>query len=415
MFILFKLAARNLLRNKRRTAITMAGISLGLALMVWSNNLANGSRQDMLQTAVGMMAGHVVVQGSGYQADPDSELVVLDSGALADAVRTAIPDAIVTRRIYMDGLVMSPVASTAAMVKAIEPSQEAQVVDLDDKIVQGEWLADDDDRGILLGQALAERLEVGLGDKVVFMGQPDGDEVESRLFRLRGVFRTGVAEIDGFTALVPLVAAQELFRGSDPANQVAVHLPDSSDTVARLAQVSALVAGLTSAGDTEVLPWQEAIPDIVEFIELDEAYNDGMWLILGIIVSMGVVNTVLMSVMERVREFGVMMALGLKPRKLAAMVLTEGFVLGLVSALIGVALGIALTLPFLESGIDFSAQYGESMEAGGVPLSMVMVPRISWARLFVYPIIGVLFALLASIYPAWKVTRLSPVQAIRHQ
>ncbi len=415
MLMLFKLAARNLLRNKRRTAITMTGISLGLALMVFSNNIAFGSHNDMLRTAVSMMAGHVVVQGEGYQDDPDSKHKVLHSGDLAREIEEALPDAHVSRRIYLDGLLVSPVASTAAVVKAVEPSKEAEVVKLDDKLTDGEWLVDDDDKGVLLGANLADSLDVTLGDKVVFMGQPDGDEVESRLFRVRGIFKTGSPEIDGFTAVVPLTAAQELLQGDDPATQIAVNLPDDDATEDALQVVQGVVAGFSEGGALEALPWRQAIPDIVEFVELDSAYGDGIWLVLGIIVSMGVINTVLMSVMERVREFGVMMAVGLKPRKLALMVLGEGFVMGALSAVIGIGLGLLVTWPFMEMGLDFSSQYGDSMEAGGVPVSMILYPEIDWARLAIYPFIGIFFAVVASLYPAFKVTRLSPVQAIRHQ
>ncbi|RME28495.1 MAG: ABC transporter permease [Deltaproteobacteria bacterium] len=415
MMLLLKLAARNLLRNKRRTAITMAGISLGLALMVFSNNIAYGSHNDMLRTAISMMAGHVVVQGEGYQADPDSERKVLHSGELQAAIQQALPDAHVLRRVYLDGLLVSPVASTAVAIKAVEPSREAAVSKLDDKLTGGEWLADDDDRGAVLGVNLAESLDVGLGDKIVFMGQPDGDEVESRLFRVRGIFATGSPEIDGFTAVVHLAAAQELLQGEDPSTQIAVNLADDDATEDALAVVEQVVAGFPQAGPLEVLPWRQAIPDIVEFVELDSAYGDGIWLVLGIIVSMGVINTVLMSVLERVREFGVMMAVGMRPRRLAVMVLAEGFIMGAVSAAIGIVIGLLVTWPFMATGLDLSGQYGDAMEAGGVPVSMILYPEIDRARLAIYPFIGVFFAVLASLYPAFKVTRLSPVQAIRHQ
>ena len=415
MMLLLTLAVRNLLRNRRRTLITMTGISLGLALMSFSNNISYGSHEEMLRTAVGMMAGHVVVQGPGYQADPDAEIVVVDSAAVAAAVAAAAPDGVVTRRLYVDGLLVSPSSSTAAALKAVQPTVEALVIDLDDKLVEGEWLAEDDDKGIVLGQALAEGLAVGLGDKVVFMGQPVGDEVASRLFRVRGIFRTGSPEIDAFSAVVPLSAAQELYPAGDPATQVALHLPDDRHTAERTRQVAAAVAALPGGADLEVLPWQQAIPDIVEFVELDSAYSDGIWLVLGVIVAMGVVNTVLMSVMERVREFGVMMAVGMRPGRLALMVLLEGLVLGAVSAGVGMALGMLLTWPFMVTGLDLSGEMGESMEAAGVPISLVLYPAIDVARLALYPFVGIFFALLASLYPAWKVTRLQPVQAIRHQ
>ncbi|MCB9781052.1 MAG: ABC transporter permease [Alphaproteobacteria bacterium] len=408
--LLLKLATRNLLRNTRRTLITMAGISLGLAMMMGSNNLAFGSHQDMLRTAIGLLAGHVVVQAEGYQEENDAELVVTDSTAVAEQLRQAFPDASVGRRLLVDGLITSPTNARGAALRGVEPSAEAKVIDLDDKVIEGEWLADDDDRGILMGEEMVDALGIEIGDKVVFMAQPDGDEVQSKLFRLRGIYRTGSPEIDGYIAIVPLQAAQGLYQAKDPATQIAVHLDSDRQTLPTWERATQVV----TADGLEVLPWQKAIPDVYEFVKLDSAYSDGIWFVLGLIVAMGVVNTVLMSVLERVREFGVMMAVGLKPLKLALMVLAEGLVLGMASAVIGVGLGLLLSWPLVVYGIDMSSM-GESMETAGVPLSMHMYAEIDWARLFVYPFIGIGFSVLASLYPAWKVTRLSPIEAIQHQ
>lgn len=408
--LLMKLALRNLLRNTRRTVITMAGISLGLAMMMASNNLAHGSRNDMLRSAISLMAGHVVVQAEGYQQDQDAELVLTDSAAVAETLRARLPDAQVGRRLLVDGLLTSPTNARGIALRGVEAAAEAEILDLDEKVVDGTWLPDDDDRAILLGQELAEALDVELGDKVVFMAQPDGDEVQSRLFRVRGIYRTGAPEIDALVAVAPIAAAQALYQAPDPATQIAVHLDSDRQTAAAAATARSAVGG----EGREVLDWEQAIPEMVQFIRLDEAYNDGIWFVLGVIVAMGVVNTVLMSVLERVREFGVMMAVGLRPGRLARMVLAEGLVLGLLSAAIGIALGLLMTWPMMVWGIDMSSM-GESMEAGGVPISMHMYAEIDWSRLFVYPFVGVGFAVLASIYPAWKVTRLAPIEAIQHQ
>lgn len=410
MALLLRLAVRNLLRNTRRTVITMAGISLGLMLMASMNTLQNGSHQDMLRTAVGLLAGHVVVEARGTHADPEAHHVLPGSTAVADRLRAEFPDAVVTRRLLVEGLLSSPAGSTAASVRGIDPEAEARVVDLDDQLHSGAWLEPGDTQGILLGEAMARTLDVEVGDKVVLMAQPDGDEVQSRLFRVRGTFRTGTAEMDGFIALTTVAGAQALHPAQDPATHVAVHLPDPGRTAAATAQVRG------DFPDLEVLPWQEAIPDVREFVEMDKAYSDVMWLVLGLIVSMGVVNTVLMSVLERIREFGIMTAVGLRPGRLAAMVLTEGFVLGAVSAALGVALGLLASWPIVAWGVDYSELMGaDTMEAGGIPVSMKVMGVIDWGRMAVYPAVGIGFAVFASIYPAWKVATLEPVQAIHHR
>jgi len=410
--LLLSLAARNLLRNRRRTLITMAGISLGLALMMVSNNIAFGSHNQMLRTAISMMAGHVVVQAEGYQADPSPKRVMADSTAITDQVRAAVPEAkMVTRRIYVDGLLSSPANSVAVAVKGVEPDKEKEVVDIDDKLTDGAWLQDGDKQDILLGASMAESLGVGVGDKVVYMGQPASGEVQSLVFRVRGIFKTGAPEIDGFTVLVPIQAVQGLYERPDVATQISVHLDSDHDT----AKATKAVRAALSRPGLEILPWEDAIPDIRDFVKLDSAYGDGIWLVLGIIVAMGVVNTVLMSVLERVRELGVMMAVGMKPGQLARMVLTEGLILGAVSAVIGIIIGLLLTWALAIHGIDLSGEMGRSMEAAGVPISLVLYPEVDWFRLGIYPLVGVGFAFLASLYPAYKVTRLTPVEAIHHQ
>jgi putative ABC transport system permease protein len=412
MWTLLTLAARNLRRNRRRSAITMAGIALGLALMQMSNNIAFGSHSDLLKRAVSMMAGHVVVQAEGYQADPDSSKVVTGSAGTAESMRAAAPaDATITRRLNLEGLLTSPTNSTGAGLQGIEPDAEAKVVELDERVTKGEWLRADDPGGILIGTVMAERLGVGLGDKIVFMGQPRGAEVGSRLFRVRGLFRTGAVELDSFVAVANIAAVQELYGVDDPATQIAVHLANPAGTPEAYEAVAAAV----TRTDVEVLPWQRALPDIVEFVALDSAFGDGMWFVLGLIVALGVVNTVLMSVMERVHEFGVMLAVGMKPRRLALLVVTEALILGCVAAALGVGLGLLGTWPLAVWGLDMSASLGESIEAAGVPMSTTIVAVMDWDRLAVFPAVGIGFAVLASLWPAWMVTHMSPVEALRHQ
>ena len=411
---LFRLAFRNLWRNPRRTGITLAAVVVGLGIMILMITLQSGQYRDMIRAAVGSQAGHVVVQAEGYQEDKDAELVVTDVAAIEARLAEAFPDATVASRIRLGGLLTSTTGSVGGAVMGVQPEAEARVQDLPrEQIVEGEWLADDDDRGIVLGAKMAETLGVELGDKVVYMGQHgDAEEMASRMFRVRGLFRTGADPIDGFLAYTHLSATQELLGQEDVAHMVTLHLahPDEAGPAAETA------AGLLGEREgLDVLPWREALPELYGLIEIDRVSGDVMLAILGLIVAMGVLNTVLMSALERTREFGVMLAVGMKPRRLAALVLAEGTVLGVIGAGLGLGFGLLISWPLVVYGIDYSAFMGaETFESAGIAISTLMKGQINPVRTGWYVVMAVVFTTLAAVYPAVYVSRLEPVDAMHH-
>lgn len=409
MINLLRLAARNLARHRIRTAITMSAISLGFALIVWSIVLATGAYHALLDTAISGMAGHVVVQGEGYQEERSADIVVSRSGEVAATLREAFPGALVTRRASLQALLTSAGGSTGVMVQGVEPSAERQLTDFADQLVAGAWLEDDDTRGAIIGERLARSLDVEAGDKLVLMAQPAGGEMSSHLLRVRGVFRTGSAEQDGFLAIVPLGVVQAVLGGDDVASQVSLHLDDPSDEVGPVR----LARERVDRDDLEVLGWRQALPELVGLIQIDKAYNDIMMAFIGLIVAMGVLNTILMSVLERVREFGVMLAIGVRPRQLASVILFEGLLLGVVSITLGLALGTALGWPLVTQGLDYSDFVGETLETGGVVVNSVVYGAYDWERILVDAVIGVVLVVATSAWPAWTVARLEPVQAMR--
>lgn len=403
-----QLATRNLLRNPRRTVITLAAISLGLAMMVLVVVLQAGQHDDMRRAAISTLAGHVVVQGPGYQDDHEPEVVVTGADAVRGALLAAWPDATVTRRVWLDGLVTSAAGSTGVALTCVDPLAEAAVTQEETRIVGGEWLAADDARGIVLGVGVADTLGVGLGDKVVLLGQFGQEEMQSRLFRVRGLYRSGAAEVDGAVAYAALAAGQELLGKPDSAHQIALHLPAGSDVAAAAARVR----GMAEVAGSDVRTWEEALPELGAMLMVDARSNDVILAVFGAIVAMGVLNTVLMSVMERSREFGVLMAIGLRPGRLARLVLLEALVLGLSGTALGLALGCALAWPIVDHGIDMRAMMGEAYSVGGVVSSALIYGRYDWARLAGYAIGGVLFTVGAAAWPAWTVSRLTPLQAM---
>jgi ABC-type lipoprotein release transport system permease subunit len=407
MPLLLRLAARNLRRNRRRTLITLAAVSGGLALMIATVNWANGMYKDMIRAGVSMLAGHVVIQGEGYQEGREQDVVVPEATEVASVLRERFPGAIVVPRVFVDGLLTSPDGSSSLMATAVDPDLEPRVSDWSDKVVEGSWLADD--RDIIVGRGVADSLKVGLGDKVVLITQ-GREDVASRLFRVKGVLRVGSDEIDGFFALITVPAAQELLEIGDAVSQVSVHLPDPSDSVRAAGEAATALAGRP----LEVMDWKGALPEMVASIQMDRNSNNLMLFVIGVILAMGVLNTVLLSVLERIHEFGVMRAVGMKARQVRRLVLLEGLLLGLIAVVAGDLLGLLLTVPLIVWGVDLSAFAGEQVSWGGVAQTAMTYAEIDWERFLVYSIVAVLLTVLASVYPAWKASRLEPVTAINH-
>jgi ABC-type lipoprotein release transport system permease subunit len=405
------LAARNLFRNTRRTVITLLGIAFGLMMVEVAITLQAGQYAELVEKGVSSLAGHVVVQADGWQDGKDELKVLTGASAVTDELRAAFPGATVTPRLLVGGLLTSPRGSVGVGLSGIDAVAEATVQEIDGQVKQGTWL-DGDGRGIVIGEKLAESLQVKLGEKVVYLGQHGtATEVQSRLFRVKGIFRTGAAEFDGFLAFADLPAVQEVYGTPDVAHQVALHLGDPEQTDAALATISASLAGRP---EVDVLPWPLAIPDVVGMIAVDRKSNNVIMFVIGSIVTMGALNTVLMSAMERTREFGVMMALGLRPRQLARLILTEGVLLGLLGAAMGLALGLGLSYPLVEYGLDYRDTLGESYESGGIVASGLLKGRYNLPRGVGYAGIAVVMTTLSALYPAWFVSRLQPVAAMRH-
>ncbi len=407
---LLRLAWRNLGRNRRRTVITVAALASSLAMLVVSSDVGDGFHQEMINQGVSYQAGHVVIQAEGYQAHPEPTLVVPDAPKVEAALARALPDAKVVPRVFLQGLSSTPENSVGVQITGVDPVREAGVEKLPTKLVAGHYLAEGDDRGIVLGGTLAETLGVGVGDKVVLMVQRGG-ELESRLFRVSGLFRTGSDELDGFYAQVPLSAAQAVLGLEQGVNQISVHLQDERRTPQATALARAAVAGQR----LEVLSWQSALPDLRQFVVVDDGGLYAFVLIIAVIVALGILNTMLMSVLERTHEFGVLLALGMPPWSLAGMVLVEAAWIGLLAAVIGGGLGSLISWPLDHWGIDFTSMIGQGKDIGGVVMGTNRIlGRLSLDKLFFFSAIAWLLTVTAAIYPTWRAARLRPVDAFRH-
>jgi putative ABC transport system permease protein len=361
----------------------------------------------MVQTTIGMMSGNVVVQDTGYLADPALKRRIERVADVVTALEATFPDQMVLARTFAPGLLTSPSGSVGITLFAVQPAREAKVSKLDDKLTDGTWLSGDI-YDIVLGATLAESLGVGLGEKVVFMVQI-GNELESRLFRVKGVFRTGADEFDGFIAAVDLEAMRAMTGAADSASQVSVIFAEELDVASARDRAKAAIG----RDDVAVLTWMEANPALYEYIVVDDL---GMWvmmLLIALIAAIGVLNTMLMSVLERTHELGVLLALGLSKGKLALMIFFEALLLGIFSAALGVIAGVAVGQIWVVNGLDATALMGgESMTVAGAPMDLVIHGYLDGPKTALFAGITIFITVLSGLYPVWWTTRLTPVGAM---
>ncbi|MGI5861440.1 MAG: ABC transporter permease [Myxococcales bacterium] len=407
--LILRMALRNLRRNLRRTLITGIAIAFGLALLIVSSGVGDGVHGQMIRSGVSAMAGHIVVQGRGWQQQREPSIVVPRSPGVRAQLERLAPKATVVPRVFLQGLLTSPQGSAGVSLSAVVPELEARVEDLHEKIVEGAYL-DGNPQGLVLGKTLAETLAVGVGDKVVLMAQRKG-EIESRLLRVQGIFKAGIDEIDGFYGQIPVQTAQDLLGLGEDVTQLSVHLGSGRDAGLLLDAVRAALAGES----VEVLAWQEAMPDLSQWVALDDAGFYAFILVIALIVAIGITNAVLMSVFERMHELGVLLALGMRPMRLARMVIAEALLLGSFAVAGGVAVGLLLNWPLEVWGLDYSAfTGGGSMEAAGVVFETYQYSDLSPAKVVLFAVLTLAMTVLAAIYPAVKAARLRPIRCL-HQ
>lgn len=406
--MLIKLAFRNLLRRPVQSAISIAALAFGLALTVFMINFQIGTWDVMVNTSVKSVSGHVVVQAVGFQETQDSDLLVSESEAIADVLRGLAPGKLVLRRATMAGLIQSPANNIGVGISGVEAESEAEVNTIADKLIEGTWLLPDDTKHVIIGSGLARKLDVAINDKVVLMVGVNG-EYESKPMRVRGIFQTGSRELDSYLTFVPLAAVQKMLPSvEDPASQVSLLLDGRTEHRKYIKSAREALAGYA----VEVMTWEEALPDLKASRELDIGFAMIVWPILALVVSIGVLNTLLMSLFERTRELGVMLAVGMKPGQLFRLLLMEGFLLGLTGAALGLFFGLLLTYPAATSGFEMPGME-ESSPVSNVAFDGVFYAKfvpmldLAWAAIFVF------LSTLVSAYPAWKAASTDPVTSMR--
>lgn len=417
ILLLGKISWRNLWRNPRGTLLTALALGLGLALLLISLGLLDGGHEQTIAAGVRFGPGHVVIQAKGYQDSSSDELLLsakvvsrvegfLQTAAMKKLVRGVSP------RLLATGLLSSSANSAGVRITGVISQDEPAVSLIPKRIIEGTYLSNDMPSGVVIGADLSHKLEVKIGSRVVLMTQAlrppgnetkngAGDETQSTLLRVSGIFRTGLQAVDANIINLPLPATQALLGVPDgQVTQVAILLQQEGDS----RMVARALRKQLRGEPVEVLTWRESIPMLAQILGLDHAFNYIMNGVILAMVGLGILNTILMRVLERRYEFGVCKALGLRPRQLAVTVIGESLALTAISLALGLALGLSVEHYFATSGLDlrwiFKAGLPPALVFDPILYSRLSSNRIIWSVSIVFAM-----ATIISIYPALKAAR----------
>lgn len=407
MNITLRMAWRNLWRHKRRTWLTVGAMIFSNLLLVFSISLQFGGYRMMIDNTLKSYVGHLQIQRQGYNDNPKIRNSFDEIMLLAEDVRKQLGSDRVAARGVAFAMTSSQQRSYGLQIIGVEPQYEPNVSTLPGLIQKGKYFSDINAGEILIGSVLARNLRVNVGDELTLLGAGRDGSFAAGVAVVVGIFDSGTIDIDRSMAQLPLGYFQSLFGMGQHGHNIVVNARELPQVTALKNKVEAIIAG---DNKLVVLDWEELQPGLKQAIQADMASAWFMYGVLIILVAFSVLNTQLMSVLERTHEFGTMMALGVKPVRLGALVMTETFVMSSLGLSVGALLGAVLS--YYLSIVGFSYPGLEEM-AVRFNLPDRMYPSLSMLSLLLGPSIVFLFSILASIYPAVRLFYLQPVSAMR--
>jgi ABC-type lipoprotein release transport system permease subunit len=387
----------------------MTAIAFACLLLVFMLSFQFGSYDTMINSAVKIHTGHLQVQAEGYQDKRTMRLVVPDPGAIGSILEKTPGIDAYTYRANAFSLVSSEERTYGIVVIGIDPAREANVSTLKKVIRQGSYLSPKDTNQALLGELLAKNLQVGLGDELVVIGQGRDGSVAATVVEVKGTYNSGQDEFDRSSIHIPLKHFQDVYAMRGGVHEV-VALGKSLGAIPAIRKA---VAGSIENEDPKhvlvVLDWIDLMPGLIEGIKLDLISGLILYCILILVVAFSILNTFLMAVFERTKEFGVMMAIGTTPRRLTKLLLLESIAMTVIGIVVGIIAGCLITWYFQVHGIAISGM-SEVVRQFGIPERMY--PKLSFLSVTIGPTLVLFITSLTALYPALRVRRLRPVEAL---
>ncbi len=403
--MLTRMAWRNVWRNPRRSLITLSAMTFSLTLMIVATNLMEGMNRQMVGYAADRSLGHIQVHAKGYYEDRG----LYDTLPLAILERFRGSEFRATPRAYAFGLASLGEQSAGVLIRGIDPQQERKVTDLWKHMLQGRYLLPGEAKAVILGRKIAKSLNARPGSEIALITQAADGSLGNDLYRVVGVLKTLDDTTDRTAVIMSLADFAELLVLPGRIHEVAIRTPNALKVDAYKPRVVSLVKG----EDCEVRTWREIAPALSDALALSQAWTTIMLLIVFSIASLGILNTMLMAVFERMYELGLMLAVGLKPVRLVRLILSETLMLALISEVLGLGLGSLWSWRLMVKGWDLTGLFGEGFEYTGFAFENVLRAAIWPGGIFRCMAIMLIISGLAGLYPAVKAARLKPVEVMR--
>jgi putative ABC transport system permease protein len=406
--VYFRLAWRNIWRNPRRTTVILFAVIVGVWCMLVLGALTRGEETGMIKNGISTLTGHIQIHAKGYQRDPVIENSINGLASIKTVLEKHLPPgADWTPRIRVRAFARNARHMAPVTLVGIDPAREKQVSFIEKAIKGGAYLQPGDKYGIIVGRALLEQFETKIGHKLILTSPDTNQEITSRAFYIVGVFRSELQATEKQLAFVTLPAIQHLLKLENIVTEVSIVLPDHQG----VQQVyDGLKAELPSTR-FEIHTWQELLPLLTAYLWIFDGFLLIWYLVVFIAMGFGIVNTTLMAVFERIKEFGLLKALGMKPHQIITEVLTESFLLLILGVAIGNMSGFLTVFALSAKGIDLSALAAGTEYLG---FSRLIFPVIYLKDLIIANLVVLILGLFVSLYPAAKAARFTPVEALAH-
>jgi len=408
--LLIKMALRNLWRNRRRTFITMGAMSFALFIMIFYTGFLDGYLAEFEHNAVALNLSKIQIHHPEYRNDTSIYHTVKNTTAII--ARLERKGFRVTPRFISYGLAAADNESAGVFIRGTDPIREAKVTDLSKYVDRGRWLIPDDfhpgNNGVVIGRKLARTLGVDIGDELVVVGQAADGSIANDLFYVRGIFKTVSEVVDRSGFIITDRAFKDLMGFGDDAHEIAIMPPDNLSLKIAVKQVA------EATPEMETLPWQELAPEIAQMLDASKVSMIMLYIIAYAAIALVTLNAMLMAVFERIREFGIMKALGVRPFQVWWIINLEALALTILSIFIGTAFGLPMTLYFAHHGIDMSA-LTQGTTFAGIAMDSSINPLVSFRTVMNPALFMAGMVWLAVIYPGLKAALIQPLKAIYHR
>ena len=403
-----QLAWRNIWRNPRRTIVILIAVFIGVWSMVLLGALMRGIAVGMIKNGIATLTGDIQIHHQGYHDDPAIENSISHPQGLEKTLNELLPaGALWSSRVRVNAIANNARHSSGVTMVGIDPAKEAKVSFIGTAISSGRYLEPNDSNGILIGEALLEKFETKIGHKLVLMSQAANQEIASRAFRIVGVFKAEMESTEKQFVFVTLSASQKMLKLDAGISEISILLPKDAE----IRKVYHQLKSALPSDKFEIHTWQELLPFQTAYLRILDGFMWFWFLIVFVAMGFGIVNTTLMAVFERMREFGLMKALGMKPGWILREVLVESFLILICGMFIGNFMGFLSIYALSGTGIDLSALAAGAEYAG---MTRIIYPAVAIKDVIVSNLTVLLLGLLVSLYPAIKASRFTPVQALAH-